>query len=192
MPSLSSMDKVIEYKLVRSKRKTLALYVRQDGSLEVRAPLKTTKNYIEDFILQKQDWITATRSKLSERREAKKTIRISAADATKYKKQAKEYLQQRCRYYSELMGLSPTAIRINSAKTRWGSCNGSGEINFTFRLLFAPEDLIDYVVVHELAHLKELNHSPAFWAVVGHTMPDYGARRKRLREYQHQVELIIT
>ncbi|MDF3001857.1 MAG: metal-dependent hydrolase [Bacillota bacterium] len=183
---------MMEYNLVRSKRKTLALYVRQDGSLEVRSPLKTSKRYIEDFIKQKQDWITTTRSKLSERQETKKTVQISAADAARYKKQAKEYLQHKCRYYSQLMGLIPSAVRINSAKTRWGSCNGRGEINFTFRLIFAPEELIDYVVVHELAHLKEMNHSASFWAVVEQTMPDYRERRKRMREYQHQVELIVT
>ncbi|WP_419821249.1 M48 family metallopeptidase [Anoxybacterium hadale] len=186
------MVKMMDYNLVRSKRKTLALYVRQDGSLEVRAPLKTSKGYIEDFIKQKQDWITATRSKLSDRQETKKTVQISAADAARYKKQAKEYLQLKCRYYSELMGLRPSAVRINSAKTRWGSCNGKGEINFTFRLIFAPEELIDYVVVHELAHLKEMNHSSSFWAVVEQTMPDYRERRKRLREHQHQFEFIVT
>lgn len=182
----------MEYKLVRSKRKTLALYVRQDGSLEVRAPLKTSKAYIEEFINQKQDWIRSTRSELSQRQERKEIVKISAEDAAKYKKQAKALLQQKCSFYGEIMGLRPVAIRVNSAKTRWGSCNGRGEINFSFRLLFAPDELIDYVVVHELAHLKEMNHSAAFWAVVVNTMPDYQARRKRLREHQHQVELVIT
>lgn len=182
----------MEYKLIRSKRKTLALYVRQNGSLEVRAPLKTSKNYIEDFIEQKHDWIINTRSKLSERQETKKTVRISAEEAARYKKLARECLQQKCAYYSGLMGLRPSAVKINSAKTHWGSCNRRGEINFTFRLIFAPEELIDYVVVHELAHLKEMNHSSRFWSVVGQTMPDYRERRKRLREFQHQVELVVT
>ena len=180
-----------EYKLVRSKRKTLALYVRQDGSLEVRAPIKVSNAYIEDFIRMKQDWIITTQSKLHERQAAKQTVRITSEEATRYKRQAKEYLQQKCRYYSEKMGLTPAAVKINSARTRWGSCNKNGEINFTFRLILAPEELIDYVVVHELAHLQEMNHSSAFWSVVGRTMPDYKERRKKLRDFQHQVELVV-
>ena len=89
------------------------------------------------------------------------------------------------------MGLEHGEVKINSAKTRWGSCNRKGNINFTYRLLFVPEEVIDYVVVHELAHLKEMNHSAGFWSVVEQTMPDYKARRKKLRECEHQVELII-
>jgi len=112
-----------EYKLVRSKRKTLALYVRQDGSLEVRAPIKVSNAYIEDFIRMKQDWIITTQSKLHERQAAKQTVRITSEEAARYKRQAKEYLQQKCRYYSEKMGLTPAAVKINSARTRWGSCN---------------------------------------------------------------------
>lgn len=182
---------MLEYQLIRSKRKTLALYVRRDGRIEVRAPLRTSKTYIDDFVLKKQDWIESTRSKLSARQTVKKTVRLTAKEELRYKEQAKEYLQQKSLYYSYRMGLNPGAVKINSAKTRWGSCNRKGDINFTYRLLFAPEELIDYVVVHELAHLKEMNHSPKFWSVVEQTLPDYKARRKRLREFEHQVEVVI-
>lgn len=182
---------MLEYELVRSKRKTLALYVRRDGRLEVRAPLRTSKAYIDDFVLKKRDWIKSTQSKLQERQTAKKVIRLTAQEESRYKKQAKDYLLMKCVHFSQLMGLRPCDVKINSAKTRWGSCNRKGGINFTYRLLFVPEELIDYVVVHELAHLKEMNHSDRFWSVVGQTMPDYKARRKRLREYEHQVEVVI-
>lgn len=180
-----------EYELIRSKRKTLALYVRQDGRVEVRAPLRTSKAYIDGFVEKKLDWIENTRSRLVARQTAKKTIQLTEKEAAQYKKQAKAYLQQKCSCFSEIMGLCHGEVKINSAKTRWGSCNRKGDINFTYRLLFAPEDLVDYVVVHELAHLKEMNHSHRFWSVVEQTMPDYRARRKRLREFEHQFELII-
>lgn len=182
---------MLEYELVRSTRKTLALYVRRDGRVEVRAPYRTSKAYIDRFVLEKRDWIESTQNKLSARQTTKKTILLTSKEETQYKKQAKEYLQQKCQYFCQIMGLKHGEIKINSAKTRWGSCNRKGNINFTYRLLFVPEDVIDYVVVHELAHLKEMNHSAEFWSVVGQTMPDYKARRKKLRECEHQVELII-
>jgi predicted metal-dependent hydrolase len=94
------------------------------------------------------------------------------------------YLQQRCRYFSGVMGLRHGEIKVNGAKTRWGSCNQKGDINFTYRLLFVPRELLDYVVVHELAHLKEMNHSDRFWHIVEQILPDYRDRRKRLREYE--------
>lgn len=182
---------MLEYELIRSKRKTLALYVRRDGRLEVRAPLRTSRTYIDDFVLKKQDWIESTRSKLQAGQAAKKVIQLTTQEEAQYKKQAKSYLQMKCGYFSQIMGLSPSEVKINSAKTRWGSCNRKGGINFTYRLLFVPEELIDYVVVHELAHLKEMNHSSRFWSVVEKTMPDYKERRKMLREYEHQIELTI-
>jgi len=182
---------MLEYELIRTKRKTLALYVRQDGRLEVRAPLRTSKAYIDSFVSQKQDWIENTRNKLSARHSNKKTIELTRQDELRYKNQAKGYFLQKCRHFAEQMGLNHGSVKVNSARTRWGSCNRNGDINFTYRLLFAPEELIDYVVVHELAHTKEMNHSERFWRIVEQTMPDYKARRKKLKEFQHQVELII-
>ena len=182
---------MMEYELIRTKRKTLALYVRQDGRVEVRAPLRTSKAYIDGFVEQKQDWITSTRSKLSARHTAKEVIELTAQEEAQCKKQAKVLFQQKCQLFAGQMGLRHGEVKVNSAKTRWGSCNRKGDINFTYRLLFAPEELIDYVVVHELAHIKEMNHSADFWVIVRQTMPDYQARRKKLREFQHQVELII-
>jgi len=183
---------MLEYELIRSNRKTLAICVRRDGRIEVRAPFRTSKSYINDFVLKKQDWIENTRSRLSARQAEKKTIRITAKEEARLKKQAKAYLQQKCLHFARLMELQPGEVKINSAKTRWGSCNRMGGLNFTYRLLFTSEEVIDYVVVHELAHLKEMNHSPRFWAVVGKTLPDYDARRKKLREFEHRIELVVV
>lgn len=182
---------MLDYELIRSGRKTLALYVRRDGSVEVRAPLRISKAYIDDFVSKKQDWIESTRSKLSARQAAKKIIRLTDKEAEQYKKQAKAYLQRKCRYFSGIMGLRHGEIKINGAKTRWGSCNRKGDINFTWRLLLMPEELVDYVVVHELAHLMEMNHSSRFWSVVERTIPDFKARRKKLREFERRIELIV-
>lgn len=183
---------MLEYDLMRSKRKTLALYVKQDGSIEVRAPLKTSRAYIDEFVFRKRGWIESTRNRLSARQAAKKTVRMTQEEVTQYKTQAKEYLRLKCRYFSEIMGLRHGEIKINGAKTRWGSCNRKGDVNFTWRLLLAPEELVDYVVVHELAHLKEMNHSDRFWSIVERTMPDYRERREKLRELERRIELVVV
>lgn len=182
---------MMEYEIVRSNRKTLAIYIRPDGRVEVRAPLRASKTDIDGIVLKKLNWIEATRTSMAARQEAKRTIRLTEQEEDRCKKQAKAYLLQKCRHFSAYMELRHGAVKINSAKTRWGSCNRKGDINFTFRLLFLPEEVIDYVVVHELAHLKEMNHSPRFWNVVERTMPDYRARRKKLRELERQLELDI-
>lgn len=183
---------MIDYKLIRSKRKTLALYVRQDGTVEVRAPLRTREAYIEDFITKKQDWILNSQKKILERNTSRKIIELTAGEEADYKFQAKEYLKLKCQFFSRRMGILHGNVKVNGAKSRWGSCNRKGDINFTYRLIFVPEDLIDYVVVHELAHIKELNHSAGFWAIVEQAMPDYKSRRKRLKEFQYRFEIEVN
>ena len=98
-----------------------------------------------------------------------------------YKKQARALLTERVEFFAQAQGLKVKKIRISSARTRWGSCSAKGTLSFTWRLVMAPPDVIDYVVVHELCHLKELNHSKAFWAQVEKILPDYKQRRKWLK-----------
>lgn len=181
---------MIKYELIRSRRKTLSLYVRQDGSVIVRAPLRTSIEYINSFVSKKQNWIQSTQNKILAMKADRQTIELSSKDVALYKAKAKEYLQLKCQLFSRKMGIRYGSVKINSARTRWGSCNSKGDINFSFRLIFAPEELIDYVVVHELAHIKEMNHSPNFWAIVEETMPDYRVRRKKLMDFQYQLELV--
>jgi len=104
-----------------------------------------------------------------------------------YRMLAKRDLDTRTLAFAALMGVNPSAVRINNAKTRWGSCSTKKNINFSWRLIMADDDVIDYVVVHELAHLTEMNHSPRFWAVVERVLPDFNARRKRLHELQKRL-----
>ncbi|MCL2404061.1 MAG: M48 family metallopeptidase, partial [Defluviitaleaceae bacterium] len=98
-----------------------------------------------------------------------------------YKRLALIYFTERVGYYSKKMGVVPSAIKVNSAKTRWGSCSSKKSINFSWRLAMADDDVIDYVIVHELAHLTEMNHSSRFWAVVAGVLPDYNSRQTRLK-----------
>ena len=164
---------MIKYELMRSRRKTLSLYVRRDGSVEVRAPFLTSIEYINNFVNKKQDWILSTQKRILAMEANRQTIELSSKEEALYKMKAKEYLKQKCQLFSHKMGIQYGTVRINGARTRWGSCNSKGDINFTYRLIFAAEELVDYVVVHELAHIKEMNHSANFWAIVEEAMPDY-------------------
>ncbi|TAL68955.1 MAG: M48 family peptidase [Bacteroidetes bacterium] len=106
-----------------------------------------------------------------------------------YKKIAYKYLSQRIEYYSGISGIKYKNIKINSAQSRWGSCGLKGTINFTWRLLLASPNIIDYVVVHELAHMKELNHSPKFWSIVKSIYPDFLSARKWLADNGHILNI---
>jgi len=104
-----------------------------------------------------------------------------------YRNLAKSYLHERAAYFSAQMNLAPASIKINSAKTRWGSCSSQKNINFSWRLIMADESVIDYVVIHELAHLIHMNHSSKFWKTVENILPDYRERNKRLNELQKRL-----
>ncbi len=106
-----------------------------------------------------------------------------------YRNAAASYFQERMAVWSTRTGLDPTALGISSARTRWGSCSPSGKINLTWRLVMAPPAAIDYVIVHELAHLRVKNHSRSFWDLVRVFLPDYPAQRKWLKENGQQLDL---
>ncbi len=104
-----------------------------------------------------------------------------------YKSLAKQFISERVAYYADVMNTAPTSVRINSANTRWGSCSADNRLNFTWKLIMAPPEAVDYVVVHELAHTVEHNHSPRFWNIVRSHMPDYQRQKKALRELQSRL-----
>ncbi len=106
-----------------------------------------------------------------------------------YKERAFEIITERVAEYAKQYGFSPKQVKITSARTRWGSCSPNGTLNFTWRLVMAPLEVIDYVVVHELAHLRVKNHSRKFWRVVESILPEYNLQRKWLREHGGRLTL---
>jgi predicted metal-dependent hydrolase len=106
-----------------------------------------------------------------------------------YRRQARQVLSERVAHHAARFGLQPGPLRINAAKTRWGSCGAGGSLNFTWRLVMAPLAVIDYVVIHELAHLKERNHSPRFWAEVERMLPGYRHPQAWLKQHGHTLRL---
>ena len=171
---------MIEYELIRSRRKTLAVQVTREGRVLVRAPLRLAKYRIEQFVTEHVGWITQALAAQQTRREAHPEP--DAAKQAELIRRAKEELPPKVRYYADLMGLHPTGLKITSARTRFGSCSGKNSICFSWRLMDYPEPAIDYVVVHELAHIAHHDHSPQFWALVERYLPDYRQRRAMLRE----------
>ena len=205
-----------EYTLTRQKRKTIAMYVRENG-LEVRAPLRVSKAEIDSFVESKRTWIERALAAQAQRTGKKSAFEldygsrllycgreyavgefgvppglapegIKCACVAIYRQRAKRDLTVKVQRYAALMGVQPAGVKISGAKTRWGSCSSKKSLNFSWRLVMAEEDVIDYVVVHELAHIKQMNHSPDFWAIVQNIMPDYKVRRQQLKTLQKRLE----
>ncbi len=217
------MNQIPISKLIRSKRKSIALEIKNDGALVVRAPFFVKDELIQRFVDQKRDWIDKihhrARQRLTQFRpkqfiEGEKflylgkeyTLHIAEDMFGKllfedkfilssrylpkarrlferwYKEEAFSVFTKRCRFYAKQIGVNYKCLKLSSAKRRWGSCHPQGSLCFNWRLVMAPLEILDYVVVHELAHLKELNHSSRFWAVVEKVFPGHRDAKKWLKE----------
>ena len=169
----------IRYTLIRSSRRTLAIEVTLDGELLVRSPRRTSEQDIEKFVESHHDWIVRAIERQKVRRENHPAP--TAEQLEEYQKKATEWLPGRVAYFAEIMGVEPTGIRITNAQKRFGSCSPKNSLCFSLLLMGYPDDAIDYVVVHELAHIIHHDHSPRFWATVATYMPDYKHRQALLR-----------
>ncbi|NLN81065.1 MAG: M48 family metallopeptidase [Clostridiales bacterium] len=227
---------MVEYTLIRSKRKTLGIYIMPDLRVEVRAPLGCPVSYIEDFINKKEGWI---RRKLSEA-QARKSIRresplaagvlpyrgedrlviftdtnkvtfdgskfhapeflanrgmadnrIRQAIIDNYKRITLPMLLPRVEHYGRILNVRPSAVRVSGAVKRWGSCSGKGSLNFSWMLAAVHPDALDYVVVHELCHLRFHNHSDSFWKLVESVLPNFREMKQMLREAEKRLEYIL-
>ncbi len=168
----------MKYKVIYSDRKTVGMKVK-NGELIVRAPRSLTKEQIEKILIKHSEWIAKAIAK--EKTSRDKYASLTDADIKELSDNAKLYFEEKCRYYAQIMGVSYSQIKITGAKTRFGSCRSDGHICFSYRLMLYPEELREYVVVHELAHLFEMNHSKRFYKIVEKYIPDYKVRQKALK-----------
>lgn len=170
--------------LVRSSRKTLAVQIRADGTVIARAPLRMPKDRILCFLSEKASWIRMQQGKMQERENMRQQARIhlDAAQEKELRERAKPVLAQRTAYFARQVGVTYGRITVRDQKTRWGSCSQTGNLNFNFRLILAPPEVLDYVVVHELCHRRQMNHSAQFWQEVAQVLPDYRKRKAWLTE----------
>lgn len=218
-------------KIIRSRRKTLALVVLADGELLARAPLYMPVEQIEAFAQKHNDWVEKNRARVLTQAAALpgslgfydgarfpllgkdyplrlgsarpalqfngKEFRLDTAAQAQaaslfkrwYRSRALVEFTLRVQQLAGLHGFVVNNVRVSSARTRWGSCSAKGTLSFTWRLVIAPPEIIDYVIIHELCHLRERNHSAKFWALVGTLLPDFAARRKWLKENGKRLDI---
>ncbi len=218
------------YKILRSKRRTIALAIKPDGQIIVRAPKFVSEKQIDSMVKDKQAWIFKHLAKLKQLPRAS-VINFSQDDKFLflgqqygliisdsyfrrlnfdgekfilsshfqgqakqlfrkwYKAQAQKIIKQRVDYYAEKMGISYKSLSITSAKTRWGSCSSQQTLNFSFRLIMAPLEIIDYVAVHELAHILHHNHSKKFWYEVKKYYPNFKTAKQWLSHHRLLLEI---
>ena len=185
------LDDKTHIEVIRSKRKTLAIEIRPDMRVVVRAPEKIPQNEIIKFVEEKQNWIkkhlVQMYFKAEENKKQKKEPALTNADIEKLCQKALSVIPDKVKYYAEIMGVIYGRITIRNQKTRWGSCSSKGNLNFNCLLMLAPPEVLDYVVVHELCHRKQMNHSKAFWLEVEKVLPDYKEARKWLKEEGSQM-----
>ena len=169
-----------EYTLIRSTRKTVSLEVTRNCRVVVRAPSRMPQAEIDRFFEKHRPWLQDHLARQQQRLAAHPEP--DAETAAQLAREAARVLPEKVAFYGKQMGLTPSGITITGARTRFGSCSPMNRLCFSWRLMQYPEAAIDYVVVHELAHLVHRNHGPAFHALVASVLPDHRARRNLLRE----------
>ena len=170
----------MDYEIIRSRRKTLALEITREGRLRVRAPLRTPDAAIQAFVQAHEDWARKHVAKAKARYAASPPPQ-SREDIAALKERACAVLPGKTARYGAILGLQPSAIRITEARHRYGSCSSRKVLAFSCFLMLCPEEAIDYVVVHELCHLRHMDHSPAFYELLASVLPDHRERRALLR-----------
>lgn len=169
----------ISYEIIRSSRKTIAIQITREGAVQVRCPRRCPVREVRAFVESKRPWLEKHLAKLAARPSLPP---VTVEELQSLAEEARQVFSARSAYFAPLVGVSYGRITIRSQRTRWGSCSAKGNLNFNCLLLLAPPEVLDYVVVHELCHRKQMNHSPAFWAEVAKVMPDYTVHRKWLKE----------
>ena len=176
--------------VIRSNRKTEAIQVNSDRSVTVRAPRSASEKDIEEILKKKKAWISKHIEKIKEtkeRFEAEPTEKLTREKVIALAEEALKVIPERVEYFAKVIGVTYGKITVRNQKTRWGSCSSKGNLNFNCLLMLAPPEVLDYVVVHELCHRKQMNHSKAFWLEVEKVLPDYKEARKWLKEEGSQM-----
>lgn len=168
-------ETILGYPVIRCDRKTVGIRVKPGGLVEIRMPKRLPLSYGEAFVKEKADWIKKAVENSPPPKEE-----LSQEEQKRLRMLAKELLPPLTEAWAFRMGVRPAGIRITSAKTRYGSCSAKGNLCFSLYLMRSPAEAVEYVVVHELCHLKHLNHSKAFWEAVARYLPDYNDRKKKL------------
>ncbi|MBR5111358.1 MAG: M48 family metallopeptidase [Clostridia bacterium] len=176
------MEKQIQTQVIRSSRKTLSMRITGPDAVEIRAPKTVSQAQIDDFIREHRAWLDKHMQIVNQREEeAAKLPPLTGQELLALSDKALMYIPQRARYFSSLLHVTYGRIAIRSQKSKWGSCSSQGNLSFNCLLMLCPQEVADYVIVHELCHRIEMNHSPRFWAEVEKLDPNYRAHRQWLK-----------
>lgn len=174
------------YEILYSDRKTLAIQITADNRVRIRAPRQMLRAEIEAFLTEKEPWVQKhlynAPQPSAHAASDPAYAPLTDSERRRYIRLAREIFTRQVRYYADRMQVTYGRISIREQKTRWGSCSSKGNLNFNWKLVLLAPELLDYVVVHELAHRREMNHSKDFWKIVEAELPDYRERRRRLKE----------
>ena len=178
------MEKKILYKIKKSKRaKRMRLAVYCDGSVVITIPLGVQKSLIEKFIFDKKQWVW-DKIRFFKSVDSKAIRTFSHNEYLENKDKAFALVNERVRFYNKVYGFSFNKIFVKNQKTRWGSCSCKQNLNFNYKIVFLPQKHQDYIIVHEMCHLKEFNHSRKFWTLVEKALPNYLDIKKELRNHE--------
>ena len=171
----------MEYIVVKDRRrKKMIMTVEKDGSVVICAPKRMGRAAIDNFYKSNIEWVKQQQAKVAENKD--QYIQLSDKDIAALKKQAKTVMAQKTEHYASVMGVCPQSVKITSAQKKWASCTKKDEaysINYSWRTMLLPEEVQDYIVVHELAHMKQFNHSNDFYAEIEKVMPNWKELEKQ-------------
>ena len=219
----------IDYDIKFSRRKTIAIKVKKTGEIVVVAPMHCSKKTIHKFVLEKEDWINKSLSKVAHFQEQTKSKNYHEGELFSYKgseyplvfveslenrvvfdpavgiqvpsdilnvpdivcdwylEEASLCISESVELYSHILNLHPSKLKISNMKTSWGTCSSRGRVSIAWRLIMAPPEVLDYVVIHELIHLEHLNHSKVFWSHVEKCYPNFKQCKKWLKQNSHKL-----
>ena len=173
----------LDYSLILNARsRSIRIVIRNDGSMVVSVPRSVKEKIVEEFVLSKTVWIERTLQRVL--KNPKQSIqKHTHEEILEYMKEVELFVFSKLSQFNQLYGFRWKKVAVKNVSSRWGSCSSQGNLYFNYKLALLPEHLAEYVVVHELCHLGECNHSPRFWELVAKTIPEYKERRKELRAW---------
>ena len=177
------MEKNNKYTIIKSLRKSCSITVERDGTVTIHAPFFMSEKKILEIIEERKEWIEKAQKRIANRTERLNSLTpITKDEIDSLKATAKPIIEEKVRLFADKIGVKYGKITIRNQKTRYGSCTAKGNLNFNCLIMLMPEKIIDYVIVHELCHIKQMNHSRRFWNEVESILPDYKERRKWLKQ----------
>lgn len=161
--------------------RNVRILISTEGRVTVTGPLRVSQRFMEGVLQSKRRWVVEELQKIQQRGDFRKDEDVQA-EYQQYKEAARKRVAEKLEYWNQFYGFTYGRVSIRNQRTRWGSCSARGNLSFHYRIALLPEPLADYLIVHELCHLKAFDHSPRFWALVAQTIPDYQKRRQLLRK----------